>query len=189
MQEKQNSNQGSNNNTADKIEEQESVALDEKLAELEILRQSLEEKKKQADTYYEQLLRLKAEMENYRKRTEKQLEMQYQLGRETVLVELIKFMDVLEKARNSWQQDHSVDTLKAGMELITQELNSFLESSGLKPIATVKEKFDPCWHEALEQEEREDLPEGEIIRELRRGYTLNGRVIRPAQVVVAKGKV
>lgn len=194
MSEKQNNhsnnNHRENKKTADEAvcREQESVVLMEKLAELEILRQSLAEKKKQAEDYYDQLVRLKAEMENYRKRTEKQLEHQYQRGRETVLVELVRFMDVLEKAQSSWQEKHSVEIIKTGLEMIVQELNSVVGSLGLKPISALGEKFDPCCHEVLEQEEKEGAGEGEILRELRRGYSLNGRVIRPSQVVVAKGK-
>ncbi|MFH1258657.1 MAG: nucleotide exchange factor GrpE [Elusimicrobiota bacterium] len=194
MSEKQN-NQSNNNHQENKknedpavCQEQESAGLTEKLAELEILRQSLAEKKKQAEDYYDQLVRLKAEMENYRKRTEKQLDHQYQRGRETVLVELVRFMDVLEKAQSSWQEKHSVEIVKTGLEMIAQELSSVVGSLGLKPISVVGEKFDPGCHEALEQEEKEGSAAGEILRELRRGYSLNGRVIRPAQVVVAKDK-
>lgn len=177
-------------------------ALEEKLAEEEILRQSLEEKKKQAEEYYDQLLRLKAEFENYRKRVEKEKEKIYLHGKETILLKLAAVLDTLEQAEKSLQnkneklktedimvsQKSHCDTIISGLKLIILDFRNFLGNEGLEPIESVGKKFDPHFHEVVEREEREDLEEGIILEELQKGYVFNEHVIRPAKVKIAGRK-
>jgi len=128
--------------------------LENKLSELEILRQSFEEKKKLADSYYDQLLRLKAEFDNYRKRIEKEKE------------ELVEF----------------------GKQELHKQFKQVLEKEGLKKLKVQGEKFDPNLHHAVEYQESDKHKDNEILKEIRPGYLLHERVIRPAMVVVAKAK-
>lgn len=167
-------------------------ALEEKLAEEEILRQSLEEKKKQAEEYYDQLLRLKAEFENYRKRVEKEKEKIYLHGKETILLKLAAVLDTLEQAEKSLQNKNEklkTEDIISGLKLIILDFRNFLGNEGLEPIESVGKKFDPHFHEVVEQEEREDLEEGIILEELQKGYLFNEHVIRPAKVKIAKTRI
>jgi len=168
------------------------VVLEEKLAEQEILRQSLEEKKKQAEEYYEQLLRLKAEFENYRKRVEKEKEKIYLHGKEMVLTKLLSLLDTLEQAERSLQNKNEklkIEDIVSGIKLIVLDLHNFLKNEGLKIIESVGKKFDPHFHEVVEQEENEEKEEGIILAELQKGYIFQERVIRPAKVKIAKARI
>ncbi len=165
------------------------AALDEKLAEQEILRQSLEEKKKQAEEYYNQLLRLKAEFENYRKRVEKEKEKMYAYGKETILMKLVSLLDTLEQAEKNLTTENEklkTENIIKGLSLITSDFRNFLKSEGLKVIESVGKKFNPHFHEVVEQEETEENEEGIILEELQKGYIFNGQVIRPAKVKIAR---
>jgi len=162
-----------------------SDALEEKLAEQEILRQSLEEKKKQAEEYYDQLLRLKAEFENYRRRVEKEKEKIYLRGKETILIKLITILDTLEQAERNIISTSKIEDVREGLKLIHTDFVSFLKDEGVEPIETIGKKFDPQFHEVIEHEET-DKEEGLILEELQKGYIFNGLVIRPTKVKIAK---
>jgi len=177
--------------------------LEGKLAEEEILRQSLEEKKKQAEEYYDQLLRLKAEFENYRKRVEKEKEKIYLHGKETIFLKLVTVLDTLEQAEKSLankneklspqrrpdEEARKTEDIIKGLKLIILDFRNFLGNEGLEPIESVGKKFDPHFHEVVEREEKEDLEEGIILEELQKGYLFNGQVIRPAKVKIAKHRL
>jgi len=177
--------------------------LEGKLAEEEILRQSLEEKKKQAEEYYDQLLRLKAEFENYRKRVEKEKEKIYLHGKETIFLKLVTVLDTLEQAEKSLankneklspqrrpdEEARKTEDIIKGLKLIILDFRNFLGNEGLEPIESVGKKFDPHFHEVVEREEKEDLEEGIILEELQKGYLFNGQVIRPAKVKIAKTRI
>lgn len=181
------------NNNEKKIEDEtiESVTdsgRDEKISELEILSQSLEENKKKADSYYDQLLRLKAEFENYRLRTEKEKHTHRLWGKEEILLKQINLLDVIEQAYDSMLNNASVESIKKGLELIKMEFSKMLSSEGIKEIDVSSGKFDPNIHEALEQIETKDEEDGKILGVMQKGYMFNGRMIRPARVKVAKNQ-
>lgn len=176
-------------NQTEKKEENTEVisetARDEKISELEILQQSLEEKKKQVDDYYDQLIRLKAEFENFRRRTEKEKQNHLLWGKEEILMKQIGLLDVLEQAAQSATTTNNIDSIIKGLNLISQEFVKILSSEGVVAIDAAGKKFDPGLHEALDQVES-DREEGTILDVLQKGYTMNGRVIRAAKVRVAK---
>lgn len=161
------------------------TARDEKVSELAILKQSLEEKQKQAEDYYDQLVRLKAEFENFRKRSEREKQNHLMWGKEDVLLKQIGLLDVLEQAGRSAQTSNNIESIRTGIELITQEFAKMLSSEGVTVIESAGKKFDPSLHEAVEQV-ASDQPDGTILEALQKGYMLNGRVIRAARVKVAK---
>lgn len=172
------------------------TALEEKLAEQEILRQSLEEKKKQAEEYYNQLLRLKAEFENYRKRVEKEKEKMYLYGKESILLKLISVLDTLEQAEKSLKiVDEQANEKKitgeiiSGLKLIILDFHNFLKNEGLEVIESVGKIFDPHYHEVIEQEENTEKEEGIILAELQKGYVFKDSVIRPAKVKIAQTQI
>ncbi|MBN1622358.1 MAG: nucleotide exchange factor GrpE [Endomicrobiales bacterium] len=176
-----------NNNNKEDIQAVYETLRNQKVSELDILKQSLEEKKKQAEEYYDQLLRLKAEFENYRQRTEKEKQTHRLWGKEEILLKQIMLLDVIEQAYKSIENNASPESILKGLELIKIEFAKMLTSEGVKEIESLGEKFDPNLHEAVEQIGSEE-EEGKVLEVLQKGYIFNKRLIRPAKVKVSKGK-
>ena len=172
----------------EKSEAIDTAAQEEKVPELEILQQSLEEKKHQAADYYDQLVRLKAEFDNFRKRSEREKQNHLVWGKEEILLKQIGLLDVLEQAAHSASSCTNIESIRTGLELITREFAKILSSEGIKEIESMGGKLDPSLHEAVEQSESTE-PEGTILGVMQKGYMLNGRVVRPARVKVAKHAV
>lgn len=173
------------NHTPENGEAVSQSAREEKLSELEILSQSVEEKKKLADDYYDQLLRLRAEFENFRRRTEREKQNHVMWGKEDILLKQISILDVLEQALQSSRTSTNIESIRKGLELITQEFVRMMGSEGITAVDPKGTKFDPQVHEALEYVDSAE-PDGTIVAVLQKGYILNGRVMRPARVQVAK---
>jgi len=161
------------------------AARDEKVSELEILRQSLDERKKESDDYYNQLLRLKAEFENFRRRSENERKNHINWGKEEVLLKQMRMLDVLEQAVSSSKNTNNVESIMKGLELIHQEFKRMMAEEGVLEIVSAGAKFDPDLHEAVEQVESE-APEGSVVEVLQNGYKFKDKVIRHAKVKVAK---
>jgi len=123
--------------------------LDEKLSELTILQQSVEEQKAKAAEYFDQLLRLRAEFDNYRKRVEKEKVEARQWGKQEVLMPLLSLVDVFEQAMVQAQNAKDVKQVAVGLEFLHKNFSSFLKSEGLAPIEVVGKAFDPQFAEAL----------------------------------------
>jgi len=162
--------------------------LDEKLSELGILQQSLEEQKAKAVDYYDQLLRLKAEFDNYRKRVEKEKVEARQWGKQDVLMPLLSLVDVFEQAIAQAENAKDVKQVAVGLEFLHKNFSGFLKSEGLTPLDVVGKALDPHLAEAVEQVEVESDQLGQVLGEIQRGYSFNGRVIRPARVRVGVAK-
>jgi len=158
--------------------------LQEKLNELEILQQSLQDAKARADSYYEQLVRLTAEFENFRKRSEQRIEQARAVGRDEVVEKVLAFADALELAQRSVTPQTPAQSIIQGLKLLGSELDRLLKSLGVEPIDTHEKPFDPAWHEAVEQVES-NKPEGTILGEIQRGYASHGRALRHARVRVS----
>jgi len=161
------------------------AAREEKLTEHEILRQSLEEKIALARDYYDQLLRLKAEFDNFRKRSEKEKQAYMQWGKEEILLKQINVLDVLDQAVKSAKDSNNIESIIKGLGLINGEMSKMLADEGVKEIESVGKKFDPELHYAVEKIES-DAEEDTILEVVQKGYMFNSRVIRPAKVKVAK---
>jgi len=158
--------------------------LQEKLNELAILQESLREAKAKADSYYEQLIRLTADFDNFRKRSEQQLEQARGRGREEVVESVLAFADALERAQSSVTPQTPGKDILHGLQLLHGEMEKLLRGLGVEPIKTKGAMFDPLWHEAVERIESEN-PEGMIIEEVQRGYAVKDRVLRHARVRVS----
>ena len=98
----------------------------------------------------------------------------------------MKIIDDFERAVEAGKTKHDFDVLYKGIEMIHNDLKNFLKEEGIKEIEAKGKPFDPHEHEAMMQEETDAHPEDYVIEELQKGYTFNGRVIRPSKVKVAK---
>ncbi len=131
----------------------------------------------------DQLFRLQAELINYRKRVERDRADVIQFANEKLIIELIAVLDNFHRALAS-EKEH--DHFYQGMELIFQQFLKALEDHGVEEFAADGEDFDPNLHHAVLMEESEEVESGKIIETLQRGYKLNGKLVRPAMVKVAK---
>src|SRR5579883_135522 len=157
------------------------------LAEVERLQQALAEAEQRARSHWEQYLRAVAELDNVRKRAQRDIEAANRYGLEKFAAELLPVRDSLELAVQSADQD-DVDarSLKKGQEATLQLLAKALERLGLAPINPVGEPFDPTHHEAMLAQPSATAKPNTVLQVVQTGYELNGRVIRPARVIVAK---
>ncbi len=174
--------------TAEKTQQPEGPlvpdALEEKLSELKILQESFQEAKKKADSYYDQLVRLAADFENYRKRSEQRIEQARLAGKEEALETLLSFSDTLQHALHSLTPRTPADQVIEGLKILMGDMDKMLRGIGVEKIKTEDQMFDPHLHEAVDRIPS-DKPEGTILEEVQRGYTLNGRLLRHARVRVA----
>jgi len=134
-----------------------------------------------------EMLRLRADTENIRRRLNKEKQECIQFSNEKLIREVIPIFDNLERALAA--PDANPESLKQGVEMISKQLLALLEKENVKPIPAKGEKFDPNIHEVLSQIESDEHEENTVIEEYSRGYFLNGRVLIPARVVTSKKPV
>jgi len=157
---------------------------DRDIAELE---SALEAARKEAEEYREQALRARAEMENVRKRAERDVESARKYALEKFATELLGVRDSLEMGlQAAEEQSGDFDKLKEGIELTGRMLASAMEKFGIEPVNPEGETFDPSYHEAMSAQETDEQPPNTVVNVVQKGYLLNGRVLRPAMVVVSK---
>lgn len=140
-----------------------------------------EQQKKEDDEKY---MRLMAEFQNYKKRVAKEKQDIQSFANEKIITELLEVLDNFERSL-----EHSGDADEnyvKGMEMIFQQLKTAMEKAGLKEIQALGEDFDPAVHNAVMQEESDELESGKVSKVLQKGYKLNDKVIRAAMVAVAK---
>ena len=148
----------------------------------------LEDARNKADEHWNQCLRLQAEIENLRKRAERDVANAHKFALEKFLTELLPVKDSLEMGLAAAAEGEQIDVakLKEGTELTLKMLGDALEKYGIREINPEGEKFDPAFHEAMSMQEREDVDPNTVVTVVQKGYTLNDRLIRPAMVIVAK---
>ncbi len=145
-----------------------------------------EELRLQCDEHRNLLLRKTAEFDNYRKRIERERAEVSQAAAVDLIEGLLPLIDDLERALEIEADTEAAAAYRTGVELIHKQLLEVLGKRGVMPIETAGKDFDPNVHQALTHEVSPEHREGEIIDELRRGYTIGGRLLRPALVKVAK---
>ncbi|MCF8082118.1 MAG: nucleotide exchange factor GrpE [Deltaproteobacteria bacterium] len=165
-------------------EHAELVPLEEMTREQLI--EKLEEMEKERDDNQDRYLRAKAEMENVKKRFQKEKQDLLKYANESLLKQLLPVADNLEKAIGHSQEQNSLKTLLEGVDLTLKGLLDTLNKAGVEPLEAVGEPFDPNFHEAMSEAESEEAPPGTVIQEFQKGYTLNNRLLRPAMVVISK---
>ncbi len=143
-------------------------------------------KAKERDEYYDKWLRVHADFENTRKRLEKEKIEFLKFANEDIILQLLPIIDNFDRAINSHKVHGKDDPHLKGIILIKDELHKLIESYGVAKIKSVGEKFNPELHEAVMAVESQEDPDGTILEELQAGYTMHGRLIRPASVKVSK---
>jgi molecular chaperone GrpE len=160
-------------------DEQTKAPPEESPQEIDVVREELEEAK---DKY----LRALADFDNYRKRVAREKEQYIQCANEELLKRLLEIVDNLERALETSAESTSYEALREGVELIYQRLKGILEGEGVCYIECMGRPFDPNYHEAVMQAEKEGEESERVVDETQKGYTLKGKVIRPSKVVVSK---
>jgi molecular chaperone GrpE len=168
----------------------EGVAADQEIPlvqqERDNLRQELENLKKEYDSVYDGLLRKQAEFENYRKRVDREKSEFTQFASSELMKELLNALDSFDLAlRNASGDAGGSEGRLRGFELIYKQIQATLGRFGLKPIEAKGKTFDPNYHQAVSTKASNDVEENIVIEEMRKGYTLNGRLLRPAMVTVS----
>jgi molecular chaperone GrpE len=159
------------------VEEEPGVVTEDELA---ALAEELELTRRERDEYLDALRRLKAELENLRKRQEKERARLAQLASEGLVRELLPVLDNLERALEAGGD------IREGVRATYEQLVAVLGQEGLTPVFSDGQNFDPEVHEAVMSQPSEEHEEGTILQTFERGYLLKGKPIRPAKVVVAK---
>ena len=131
-------------------------------------------------------LRATAELDNVRKRATRDIESAHKYALERFVNELLPVIDSLELGINASQSAEDIGSLREGMDLTLKKLFDCLDKFGVKAIDPGGEKFDPDWHEAVSMQELAGSESGQVVTVMQKGYELNGRLVRPAMVVVAK---
>lgn len=136
---------------------------------------------------YDRLLRMTADFDNYKKRAAREREDVRRATYESLLSRLIPVLDNFEMAMTAAEQPQAnVDTIRSGVAMILQQLRGAFADAGLEEVNALGQRFDPTIHEAVSQQESNDVEEGKVVHQLRKGYRLRDRLLRPASVVVAK---
>ena len=164
--------------------EEENIEEAKELSPLEQLNEKIRLKDEELANQKDTFLREKAELENFKKRLTKEKEDFVQFANERLLKELIQIEDNLERALEV--PNATLESLKEGVEMIQKQFTTFLKNQKAEPIEALGKPFDPNLHEVLNQQESEEHEENTVIQEYSKGYTLNGRILRPAKVVIAK---
>ena len=135
----------------------------------------------------DKLLRSRAELENFKKRHETEVEKALKFGVESLLVELVSVIDNLERAISSFSKDSNQED-REGIDLTLKSFESTLEKFNMRPINPLNENFNPEQHEAVGTVKQNDSEENSVIEVLQRGWQLHNRTVRPARVIVVKNE-
>jgi molecular chaperone GrpE len=155
-------------------------------ADYEALQADLDTAQAKADEYLDGWQRSRAEFANYKKRIEREQEQVYQNAAGSIIKRYLDVLDDLERALKNRPQSGEGVAWAEGIELIYRKFSALLENEGVKAMQAEGEYFDPNLHEAITQEDNADYESGQIIEVIKRGYILGDRVLRPAQVRIAR---
>ena len=163
-------------------EEQRDQPEDE--ARLELAR-ALDEEKKRSEECLTRLKYMQADFENYRKRLDRQMEEVKKYSNERLIIQLLDVVDELDMAIKSAGSSNSKETLVQGVEMTLNKLKKVLEKEGVSPIECLGKPFDSSKHDAVSKVEKDDVKGCTVIEEIRKGYSMKEKVIRPSVVKVA----
>jgi len=152
---------------------------------VEKLNQDLENEKKRAEDYLARLKYIQADFENLKKRTDRQLEEVKKYCTEPLIIQLLDVADELEMAVKAGHNSESVETVTQGVEMTLKRMRKVFQTEQVYPIDCVGKPFDPTRENAIARVERDDVNECTVIEEVRKGYIMKEKVIRPSIVKVA----
>jgi len=139
-----------------------------------------------ADKNYDLYVRSQAEMENARKRFQKDKQDLAKFANDTIIKQLLPVADNLEKAIAHAMDENALDALREGIDLTLKGFLDTLERNGVERVEALNQPFDPNFHEAVSEAENDAVEPGTVVNEFQKGYTLNKRLLRPAMVVVSR---
>lgn len=167
----------------------EKVAENDTDATLALLEKELATVKQEKDALYNQMLRTQADFENFKRRSRQEFEQLSLYAGEELLKKVLPVLDCLERAVSCFNAvTEDSGKWQEGVELTLRQFQSILKSDGLEAVPGVNEHFDPQFHEAVFQEESDQVEQTTVVEELQRGYKYKGKLIRPALVKVAVPK-
>jgi molecular chaperone GrpE len=139
------------------------------------------------DRFRDLALRSQADFDNFKKRAAREKEEAIKYANSSLLERLIAIVDNFELGLTAAKNEGESSPIYSGMNMVLKQLSDFLSESGLQPIDAEGQRFDPNLHEAIAHEPSNDVPEGKVVRQMRRGYKLKDRLLRPSTVVVSSG--
>ncbi len=154
---------------------------------IEELKLKLDEKEKELEQAKERLLYQQADFENFKKLKAKEKQETLRFGNERLIKELLPVIDNLERAIEHAAKTEECKNIVEGVELTLNGFLKVLEKFGVTRVEALEQAFDPGVHEAMAQQEHGDKTPGTVVAEMQKGYTMDGRLLRPAMVIVAKG--
>ncbi len=149
------------------------------------LREQLRREQEKSKEYLNKLLYAQADFENYRRRLDQEVESRVDAGKARLIQNLLSVIDELELALKAAKDTEGASAVAGGLEIVLKKLRDLLTIEGLAPIDAIGKKFDPALHEAVERIEGDNTEEGTILEEVRKGFTLKGKLIRPSIVKIA----
>ena len=141
----------------------------------------------EVEKYKDAALRARAEFDNYRKRVVREKEDAIRYANSSLFETLLPILDNFELGLGAAKNSPDAGGIVQGLEMVRKQLEDFLRSNGVEVVDALGQDFDPNLHEAVGQEASADVAEGVVLRQLRRGFKLRDRLLRPASVVVSKG--
>jgi molecular chaperone GrpE len=174
-----------NVDTPAQVDEFETTDTAEGAATVEI--SEVDQLKAQVADAEKRVLLAQADLENFRKRKSRDLQDQMKYASLNLMSELLESVDNLQRAIESYQQEPNGDALSAGVSMVSTQIAKALENHGCKKIDSVGQTFDPNLHQALQMQPSDDHAANTVMMDLRAGFQLHDRLIRPAQVFVSTG--
>lgn len=174
-----------NNENVNNVEPFPEKSGDENAPETLALEQSLAAEKKRAEDYLSSWQRAQADFINYKRRMEQDRLEFNKFASASALQAILPVLDDMERALAAIPPEYADRDWVEGVRLVERKFRAALEMQGVKPILALGMAFDPNFHEAVRQDKG---PEGMVVQEFQKGYTLNGKLLRPAKVVVGNGK-
>lgn len=151
------------------------------------LEEQLAAAKKEAAGHYDRYLRAVADLENYRRRVTREKDELRQSVAANLLQHLLPLLDSLQLARDAARQDAAAKSIADGVAMVLDQFKAVLERHGVKELKPLGQKFDAHLHESLSHQPSAEVPEEHVLQVVRAGYSLHGRLLRPASVVLSSG--
>jgi molecular chaperone GrpE len=153
----------------------------------EDLTKLLEDSRAKAEEHWDQLLRMRAEMDNLNKRHTRELENAHKFALDNFVRELLLVWDSLELGLNAAHEESAdIDKLREGMDMTVKVFADAMEKFGVEQIDPQGESFNPEYHQAMSMQARDDMPPNHVVTVVQKGCMLNGRLVRPAMVIVSQ---
>jgi len=157
------------------------IAVDE----VSSLREQLRQEQERSKEHLNKLLYAQADFENYRRRLNQEVESRLDAGKARLIQKMLAIVDELELALNAAKNTEGANAVANGLEIVLKKFSDLLTAEGLSAIDSVGRKFDPTMHEAVERIPCDDKDEGTILEEVRKGFTIKGKLVRPSIVKIA----